>query len=398
MKDLGVYVQIPFCASKCSFCNFSSKVSRADALASYCQALEQEIDRLPGIAVAAGAGQGLLDLKVDSFYVGGGTPPLVGIERLERILGAAHARFQFADAVEVTLETTPGSADLAFLKQARTLGVNRLSIGAQSFDDRELSAVGRLHSAADTRALVEQGRRAGFEGISLDLIAGLPHQTEDSWHRSLETVGQLRPVHVSVYIFDVDEKSRLGGEVLRHGIRYHAESVPDDDFMAGAYETARRFLKDFGYIQYEISNFALPGFESRHNRKYWQLEPYVGLGAGAHSFDGARRWANESNAELYSAQLACGKSPIAELRRLTPDEQVEEFFFVGLRQTDGVNLADASRRWDETAVSRFRPVIGELRERGLLHVEDERVRLADHAFLFSNEVFQEFLLAKTEAP
>ena len=398
MKDLGVYVQIPFCASKCSFCNFSSKVSRADVLASYCHALAQEIERLSAIYAAAGVGQGLLDLKADSLYLGGGTPPLVGIERLERILEAAHARFQFADAVEVTLETTPGSADLAFLKQARTLGVNRLSIGAQSFDDRELRAVGRLHSAGHTVTLVLEARRAGFENISLDLVAGLPHQTEDSWHKSLEVIAQLRPEHVSVYIFEVDEKSRLGGEVLRHGIRYHAQSVPDDDFMAAAYETARGFLKDFGYIQYEISNFALPGLESWHNRKYWQLEPYIGLGAGAHSFDGVRRWANESNAELYSAQLACGKSPITELRRLTPEEQLEEFFFVGLRQTKGVHLSDASRRWGKTAVSRFWPVIGELRERGLLQVEGERVRLADDAFLLSNEAFQEFLLAKTEAP
>lgn len=398
MDTLGVYVQIPFCASKCTFCNFSSKVSRVEAIAAYCGALEQEIERLPAFYDAADVGRRLPNTPADTIYFGGGTPPIIGIERLERILRALRGQFQLADAVEVTLETTPGSADPAFLKQARTLGVNRLSIGAQSFDDRELSAVGRLHSVADTRTLVEQARRAGFENINLDLIAGLPHQTEDSWSRSLEAIGQLRPEHVSVYIFEVDEKSRLGGEVLLHGIRYHAESVPDDEFMAAAYETARRFLKAQGYIQYEISNFALPGFESRHNQKYWNLEPYIGLGAGAHSFDGEFRWASESNPELYSAQLARGKSPIAELRRLTPEEQVEEFFFVGLRQAEGIHLSDASVRWGEAAVSRFRPVIAELKERGLLQVEDERVRLANDAFIFSNEVFQEFLLAKTEAP
>lgn len=398
MKDLGVYVQIPFCASKCTFCNFSSKVSRAEVISDYCGALEQEIERLPALYDATDVGRRLLNAPVDTIYFGGGTPPIIGIERLERILRALRGQFQFADAVEVTLETTPGSADPAFLKHAQALGVNRLSIGAQSFEDRELSAVGRLHSVADTRALVEHTRRAGFVNINLDLIAGLPHQTEDSWRRSLEAISQLGPEHVSVYIFEVDEKSRLGGEVLRHGTRYRAESVPDDEFMAAAYATARRFLKDVGYIQYEISNFALPGFESRHNRKYWQLEPYIGLGAGAHSFDGVFRWANESNAELYSAQLARGESPLTELRRLTAEEQLEEFFFVGLRQTEGIHLSDASLRWGEAAVSRFRPVIAELRARGLLKVENERVRLADDAFLFSNEVFQEFLLAKSEAP
>jgi len=398
METLGLYIQIPFCASKCSFCNFSSKVSRAEVLADYCQALEKEIGDLRGHLDATGVGHELFELPVDTLYFGGGTPPIIGIERLERILQALRRQFQFTDAVEITLETTPGSADLAFLKQARALGANRLSIGAQSFDDRELRSVGRLHSATDTRTLIEQARPACFENINLDLIAGLPHQTEESWHKSLEAIAQHRPEHVSVYIFEVDEKSRLGGEVLRHGIRYHATAVPDDEFMAAAYETARKFLKAQGYIQYEISNFGLPGFESRHNRKYWKLEPYLGLGAGAHSFDGEFRWANESDTELYSTQLACGKSPIAELRRLTPEEQLEEFFFVGLRQTNGVYLSDASRRWGEAAVSRFRPVINDLRARGLLQVEDERIRMADDAFIFSNEVFQEFLLAKMEAP
>jgi oxygen-independent coproporphyrinogen-3 oxidase len=195
----------------------------------------------------------------------------------------------------------------------------------------------------------------------------------------------------------VDEKSRLGGEVLRHGIRYHASVVPDDGFMATAYEAARQFLNAQGFVQYEISNFALPGFESRHNRKYWNLEPYIGLGAGAHSFDGEWRWASESNAELYTAQLARGESPITETHRLTPDEQVEEFFFVGLRQTAGVRLSDATKRWGKAAVSRFRPVIDDLQARGLLQLNDERIRMADDAFIFSNEVFQEFLLARTEA-
>ena len=397
MKTLGVYVQIPFCASKCSFCNFGSKVSRADVLASYCGALEQEIERLPAIYDQHVIGQRLFDLQVDTVYVGGGTPPIVGIERLEGILRGMRRRFHFAEPLEFTMEATPGSADFTFLRQVRALGVNRLSIGAQSFDDRELRAVGRLHTSAATQTLVQQARRAGFENISLDLIAGLPYQTEGSWRKSLDTTAQLRAEHVSVYILEVDEKSRLGGEVLRHGLRYHAESVPDDDFMASAYESARQFLKAHGHVRYEISNFALPGRESRHNQKYWQLEPYIGLGAGAHSFDGESRWANEPNTELYSAQIARSESSVTELHRLNRDDQVEEFFFVGLRQTHGVHLSDASRRWGGTAVARFQPVIAGLAERGLLELEGDCARLSDHAFLFSNEVFQEFLMAKTEA-
>jgi len=398
METLGLYLQIPFCASKCSFCNFSSKVSRAEVLAGYCTALEQEIKRVPALHEAAGVGARLLATTVDTIYIGGGTPPIIGIERLEGILRAARTQFQFQRSLEFTLEITPGSAEQEYLKQARALGVNRLSIGAQSFDDRELRAVGRLHSAADTRTMVEQARRAGFDNISLDLIAGLPHQSAASWANSLGVVGELRPEHVSVYIFEIDEKSRLGGEVLRHGTRYHADTLPDEDFTVTAYETARHFLKERGYIQYEISNFALPGSESRHNRKYWRLEPYVGLGAGAHSFDGERRWANESAAETYTAKLARGESPIAELRRITPDEQVEEFFFLGLRQAEGIRLSDARRRWGKSALGQFESVIVELAERDLLVRLDDRVRLTDHALLVSNEVFQEFLAAKTEAP
>jgi oxygen-independent coproporphyrinogen-3 oxidase len=231
----------------------------------------------------------------------------------------------------------------------------------------------------------------------LDLIAGLPGQTQSSWQESLRAVERLRPEHVSIYIFEVDDKSRLGREVLRHGERYHATDVPDENFMADAYEYARGFLRGAGYHQYEISNFALPGFESRHNQKYWRLEPYLGLGAGAHSFDGEQRWANASTPEAYAQKLARGEASVAEIRRLTIQEQVEEFFFLGLRQAEGVDLSEARRRWGEPALARWKSVIGQLAERGLLVRENDRVRLADHALLVSNEIFQEFLVTEMEA-
>ncbi|MFB3923568.1 MAG: radical SAM family heme chaperone HemW [Terriglobia bacterium] len=397
METLGLYVQIPFCASKCSFCNFSSKVSRAEVFSGYCEGVLREIQGLRRHFDSASVGRGLFELPADTLYFGGGTPPIIGIERLEQIIQAVQEQFRIADSSEFTLETTPGSADAAFLERAFALGVNRLSVGAQSFDDRELDAVGRLHSAADTRSLVEQARRAGCRNISLDLIAGLPHQTPASWRASLEAAVQLQPQHVSVYLFEVDVKSRLGGEVLRHGTRYHAEAVPDDEFMAEAYENARQFLLSRGYAQYEISNFARPGFESKHNLKYWNLAPYIGLGAGAHSHDGANRWANEANADIYSSRLTRDDSPIAELRRLTLEEHLEEFFFLGLRQTQGVCLLQASRRWGGHRLTAFEPVVASLEDRGLLKREGDRIRLAPEAFLFSNEVFQEFLLEKSEA-
>jgi len=397
METLGLYVQIPFCASKCSYCNFSSQVARPEVFDSYCRAIELEIERLPDLYDAQGVGQRLLDFPVDTVYVGGGTPTIIGAERLARILKAARERFQLEAPSEFTLEVTPASADENFLNEARGWGMNRVSIGAQSFSDRELRAVGRLHSAADTHETVVCARRAGFGNISLDLIAGLPGQTQSSWQESLRVAERLQPEHVSVYIFEVDEKSRLGKEVLRHGERYHATDVPDENFMADAYECARSFLRNAGYRQYEISNFALPGFESRHNQKYWRLEPYFGLGAGAHSFDGEWRWTNETSPEAYAQKLARGEAPLAETRRLTVEELGEEFFFLGLRQAEGVDLSEARQRWGEPALARWMSVIEELAERGLLVRQNDKVRLAEHALLVSNEIFQEFLVTGMEA-
>ena len=391
MDSLGIYIQVPFCSSKCSFCNFSSRVSGASVLDPYSSALETEIRRLPEFYARAGIDYNLTSLPVDTIYFGGGTPSLLGGERLARIVMALHEQFPFSEKVEFTIEVTPGSADDDFLRRAVELGVGRLSIGAQSFNDRELSSVGRLHSAGDTGDLVQRARKAGLANISLDLIGGLPFQTETSWRHSLESAASLAPEHISVYLFEVDDKSRLGGEVLRHGTRYHADSVPGEKFQVWAYETAREFLAARGYQQYEISNFALPGRESSHNRKYWRLEPYLGLGAGAHSFDGARRWSHLERPEDYRARLAGGRLPVAEIREVSLDEQLEEFFFLGLRQCSGVSLDHARRRWGWERLREWEPVLATLEGDGLIEREGPTIRLAERAYLVSNEVFAHFV-------
>jgi putative oxygen-independent coproporphyrinogen III oxidase len=391
METLGLYIQVPFCASKCSFCNFSSRVARGDVYDRYCRALAEEVIRLPDYYKSVALAANPFEIPVDSVYVGGGTPSLLGSDRIERIVANLHRQFRFGPEVEFTMEVTPGSADRGFLRRALELGINRLSVGAQSFDDAELRSVGRLHTAEDTRAIVQDARQVGVSNINLDLIAGLPHQTEASWRLSLQSVIALRPEHISVYLFEIDEKSRLGSEVLRHGVRYHADTVPDDDFMADAYEQARDLLREAGYIQYEISNFALPGRESVHNRKYWQLRPYVGLGAGAHSSDGQFRWENAASVEKYQSLLEQGNSPICGQRRLTPDAQLEEFFFLGLRQMEGIELAEARRRWGTDQVERWARKIESLEHDGWLERQNGHVRLTKRALLISNEVFQEFI-------
>jgi len=391
MQTLGIYVQIPFCASKCSFCNFSSRVESRSIFDRYCDAVGQEIDRLPPSFEVYGLGQEVLTLPVDTVYFGEGTPSLLGVERLRRIVRSLHRRFRVQAGAEFTIEVTPGSADLQFLAQAMSMSMNRLSIGAQTFEDQELRAVGRLHSAADTRELVRRARSVGFENISIDLVAGLPHQTFESWKHNLEAVLRLEPQHISLYLFEIDEKSRLGREVLQGRTRFHAPAVPGEEFMPEAYEMGREVLGREGYIQYEISNFALPGYESRHNLKYWQLAPYVGLGAGAHSFDGMHRWANQDNAELYIDTLAGRRSLIAEVRKLSPEERLEEFFFLGLRQVEGISLARARKQWGKDLLSRCQGRIETLTQAGLLTTAGDNIRLAETAYLVSNEVFQEFV-------
>jgi len=393
MSALGIYIQVPFCASKCSFCNFSSGVERGDIFDKYTRTLQRELEGRQGSFAAYGIPQEFLSHPVDSVYIGGGTPALLGDGRLRTIVRALQDHLRWGEDIEFTLETTPGSADASLLRALRCLGVNRLSIGAQTFDDRELRAVGRLHSADDTSELVHHARQAGFQNISLDLIAGLPYQTAQSFRRTLENTVKLRPKHVSLYLFEVDEKSRLGREVVHGGNRYHAAAVPGDEFMADAYESGCAFLGDEGYAQYEISNFARPAFESRHNRKYWQLAPYVGLGAGAHSFDGVRRWSNQIDVQGYMARLDAGQPPLDEFRVLTVEEQVEEFFFLGLRQVEGINRNVARARWGADYLKRWEDKILKLAHDGWVVTQGERVRMARKAYLVSNEIFQEFVSA-----
>lgn len=391
MSNLGIYIQVPFCASKCTFCNFSSRVEQGTIFDHYTVALQREMEGWQSCFRSHGVDPDILPKPVDSIYVGGGTPSLLGHERLGAVVRGLKNSLQWSNDLEFTLETTPGSAGLDLLQAFRALGINRLSIGAQTFDDGELRAVGRLHSSTETCELVQQARLAGFKNVSLDLIAGLPHQTQASFRRSLETAAKLRPQHVSLYLFEVDEKSRLGKEVVHGGNRYAAATVPGDEFMADAYESGRSFLENEGYAQYEISNFALPAFQSRHNRKYWQLAPYLGLGAGAHSFDGKRRWSNQVGVQIYMAKLDAGQSPIDEFHASTVEEQVEEFFFLGMRQTEGVDLQWARTRWGSDRLAPWEEKLQVLAREGWVVFRPPRARLARQAYLVSNEIFQEFV-------
>jgi len=325
-------------------------------------------------------------IAVDTVYFGGGTPSLLDPEHLQRILDAIRESFATGFA-EVTLEADPETIGRGKAEAWVRAGISRVSFGLQSFVDKELIAAGRMHRRADIYRAVPILREAGISNISFDLIAGLPHQTKESWRQSLEELQALGPEHVSIYLLEIDEGSRLGSELLRGGVRYSAGAVPSEDEMAESYETAQEKLQAGGYHHYEISNWAKPGFESRHNLKYWRREAYLGFGAGAHSFSGTERWANVHDAAVYVSAVQGGRLPVEQHEELTVESALEEELFLGLRQLDGIDLGRIEREYGVTLASRFDPLM----MAGLVERDGEVVRLASDRLAVSNEVFVELM-------
>jgi putative oxygen-independent coproporphyrinogen III oxidase len=443
MNKLGIYVQVPFCQTKCTYCNFHTGVVAKARFAPYVKAVCREIREHERLLRAAGVDwpgrlgrssslarardkaaplqrkQGLVSAKGEAFvadtvYFGGGTPSLLEAEQLQKILeviretfggngsdrvevdgGFSTQRTQRArrgsvgkaEFEEVTLEADPETVEAEKAAAWVRAGINRVSFGVQSFSDKELAAAGRMHRREDIFRAVPILRGAGIRNISFDLIAGLPHQTRETWKQSLEELIMLGPEHVSVYLLEVDEGSRLGKELLAGGKRYSASAVPSEDEMAEFYDLAQAALKAAGYHHYEISNWAKPGFESKHNLKYWRREPYLGFGAGAHSFSGAERWANAHDAAAYVSAIESGRLPVEQLEEVTTDQALQEELFLGLRKLDGINVERLEREYGVALASRFDP----LASAGLIEREGNVVRLAGKRLSVSNEVFVELM-------
>jgi oxygen-independent coproporphyrinogen-3 oxidase len=319
---------------------------------------------------------------VDTVYIGGGTPSLLEAELLERMIVAIRKTF-LNELREVTLEADPETVEEGKAAAWVGAGINRVSFGVQSFSDGELVAAGRMHRRADIYRAAKILREVGIRNVSFDLITGLPFQTKESWKESLEELGKLEPKHVSVYLLEVDEGSRLGLEILQSGTRYSAAAVPSDDAMAEFYEAACEFLGAAGYHHYEISNWARPGFESQHNLKYWRREEYLGFGAGAHSFSGTQRWANAHDAAAYVGAMTAGRLPVEQLEAVTRESALEEELFLGLRQLDGIDVGRIEREYGVALGGRIEP----LRNAGLLERDGDILRLAENKLSVSNEVF-----------
>jgi len=386
---LGLYLSIPFCRSKCTYCNFASGVFPSAYHERYVARLEEDLSSFLPRAKQWGA---RLPQAADSIYLGGGTPTLLAPALLRHLFTTIRREFAVVPTAEITVECAPGQLEPAVLEALVECGVTRISFGVQSFVDAEARSIGRLHTRCIALEDIRRVRSAGIRDISVDLIAGLPGQTLDSWFESLSVVAESGVDHASLYMLEVDDDSRLGHELLVNGGRYHAKKVPGDDLIADLYAEGVGFLAGHGLAQYEISNFARPGAESIHNLKYWRRHPYLGFGLDAHSMArtharAALRFGTTDDLDRYLSSPGW-----EEPRRLDRQEEMEEAWFLGLRLNDGVSLAALRQEFGATAVRDCLATLTELEDEKLLtFVDGDRVALTARGRLLSNNVFARFL-------
>jgi oxygen-independent coproporphyrinogen III oxidase len=380
MTDLaGIYIHIPFCAARCHYCNFATGGYEAELAERYVQALLTEIGNAD-VSQRAEMGQ------IDTLYFGGGTPTTLSLEQFDRILTRCRTQFALAPNTEITAEANPGAVSLEYLKDLRALGINRLSFGVQSFADDELQMIGRIHNAQAARDAIHLARQAGFDNVSLDLIAGLPEQLAETWQRNLQEAFALAPEHLSVYLLELYQDAPLLHRIKRGELR-----AIDEDLTVAMYYALVDEAEKHGYAHYELSNWARPGRESRHNLKYWTGAPYWAFGVSAAGYDGQTRWSNTRNIHEYLAKLEGGESPIAETIVLDDEDRQSENLFLRLRLQDGVNLREHQQRFGVNARERYRKDLARLDEAGLIEWQDDVMRISRKGKVLANEVFAVFV-------
>jgi oxygen-independent coproporphyrinogen-3 oxidase len=376
MTAAGLYVHIPFCSSRCSYCDFATGLYQSELADRYVASLIEEIrtSRYSGASV-------------DTVYFGGGTPSLLAPAQLDHILVTLSQQFDLDPASEITLEINPGSVTREKLEAFRSLGINRASFGAQTFDDRELAKLGRSHSAADALKTFADLRNAGFTNISFDLIAGLPGQTLDGWQRNIRQALDLNPEHLSFYLLEVHSGTPLA-EHIRRGL----QPVPDDDLAGVMYQWMLDHACEAGYEHYEISNLCRAGFHSRHNIKYWTGTPYYGFGCSAHSYDGRnRRWSNHRDVLKYVETIETGGSPVVDEQELSESDVRAEALFLGMRLMRGVDVRRYCESFGVNLHEAHAADLDRFRKAGLLEFDGDLIRLTRTGALLSNEVFAAFV-------
>ncbi|HZP83671.1 MAG TPA: radical SAM family heme chaperone HemW [Chthonomonadaceae bacterium] len=380
---LAIYVHIPFCAKHCAYCDFNTYVEKAQSAL-----VPQTVDALcRDIARTAQAlAEDEPQITVPTVFFGGGTPTFLSGEQLARILGTVRDNFAVAPDAEITSEANPGSSDAEKFAAMRAAGFNRLSVGVQAFDDTLLAALDRFHTAGEAERALNAARAAGFANLSLDLMFGLPKQTPELWHATLERALALQTEHLSLYALTLEPGTRF--ERLHKGGKL---PLPDEDTELAMYETSIARLTTAGYEHYEVSNFARPGFRSRHNQVYWRNEEYLGFGPGAVSYWKGRRWKRERLPARYVQKVNAGSDLAVESECLDADGALGETMMLGLRLRDGLPLQRVRDRFGVEPLDRFAPEIARLAARGLLVLENDTLRLTHAGLLLANDVLSAFL-------
>ena len=372
-SPMEIYIHIPFCIRKCDYCDFLSGPSGPEEQADYVQALLREIQ-----AVEEGEGR-----SVSSIFIGGGTPSVLDERLLGDILREIRNRFKMEEDAEITIEVNPGTANIGKLQAYREMGINRLSIGLQSPEDRELKILGRIHNYGQFLETYQEARTVGFDNINIDLMSAIPDQTYEGWVKNLRTVAELEPEHISAYSLIVEEGTPFAARKL---------NLPDEDTEYNMYEATAQILKEYGFEQYEISNYARKGRECRHNVGYWTRQDYLGFGLGASSLYGKERFANTADMKKYLENSRNPEKIREKEPSLTREDEMAEFMFLGLRMTKGISKADFQRCFGCTIESVYGEVLEKYESMELLLEKDGRIFLSREGIHVSNSIMAEFLL------
>lgn len=379
MQAKAVYIHIPFCAHKCFYCDFATYTAKNQPIDAYLDALEQEMSAMLAVEPAAA--------PIETIFVGGGTPTVLTAAQLTRFLNIVERHFpQRAAQLEFTMEANPGTVDAEKLAVMRAGGVNRLSFGAQSFNEQLLTAIGRDHDAEAVLHSLEEAKRAGFTNVSLDLMFGLPQQTVKHMQSTLDVALDLGIQHFSAYALKVEQNTRFFTLQQQGKL-----PLPSDDEEYDMYQLVRQRMREAGYFQYEISNFSQKGYESKHNLTYWFNEPYYGFGVGAHAYTNGKRYANARGVKQYIQTLAGGLLPRVEQYEVTRQEDIENTMMLGLRLAEGVSFARFRQRFETELTDVYGAEIAALVQKGWLVRTPKGVRLTENGLLWGNEVFARFL-------
>lgn len=383
MKTVGIYVHVPFCKQKCKYCDFISFQNCENYFDDYFECLKKEITEKANEINSENK-----EILIDTIYFGGGTPSIVCEKYIEEVLNKIYEYYNVSENAEITVEVNPGTVDKLKLERYFEIGINRLSIGLQSTDDKLLKMLGRIHTYKEFENTYDLARKIGFKNINVDLMIGLPNQSLENVHDSLEKIVQKNPEHISVYSLIIEENTKMFDLIEKGELE-----LPDEDVERKMYWSVKKFLEENGYIHYEISNFSKSGFESKHNANCWNQQEYLGFGIAAHSYFNNIRYSNIDNLRQYIENWKNEQSVynIVFHEHQNKDDMMKEFMMLGLRKIDGVKISEFKEKFVDNPIFVFRNQLNKLVKEGLIEVLDNNIRLSDRGLDLANEVWMEFV-------